>query len=472
MDLLFIHEQKKLDKRSEFYSNCDLKLFSDDNNIEFQSNFHFDYNRYGSRRTIEFVHSLNLNINTGDFIVTYKIINDNLTKEKIFRNTFKQKKNDFSLLFDLSENGFIRGEKRKGFWGVKYSRATSKIIQLIFEKLQNKIKLDSIRNKTYNEKYELNPLYDLMVDYHLDVKGIKGHDSVYYDIQNEYPKKKYLEKNDYKFLPSVLDYYGIKSKYLVSELNKNWGKPINIASLNYLCKLFGGNYLDYIKQVIWEYHCFEVPPNKKIHELKNESEKKCMVSVIQKWEKDTLKSDSLIYSVNKLLSIRDLLEKRGLHLKFKAKNDTDFENTFEMWSGIKFHFARGYRVKYQISEEFVRMIEEDIVIGETTYKPKLILTEEEFRIEGYTMKNCMSKQFPNGVIYLYVALQTGRKRINLQYKRGLLIQSYGKANTVVPEDIFGEATKILTERFKSDSNIIWKKEKYDFITNSFPTIYN
>jgi hypothetical protein len=77
------------------------------------------------------------------------------------------------------------------------------------------------------------------------------------------------------------------------------------------------------------------------------------------------------------------------------------------------------------------MIEKDISIDGVVYKPKLILTEEEFRIEGFTMKNCMSKQFPHGVIYLYVALQTGRKRINLQYKRGSLIQSFGKANTTV-----------------------------------------
>ena len=472
MDLLFTHEQKKLDKRYGSHSQCKMFLYSNDDNIEFQSSFHFDYNRYGNRKVIEFVHTFNLDINTGDFTVTYKIINDNLTEDKMFRNTYKQKKNDFKLLVDLTENGFVRGEKRKGYWGVTFSRATSKIIECIFEKLKNKITLDSIKNKTYNEKYEINPLYDLLVDYHLDVKGIKGHDSVYYVIQNDYPKKKYLEKNDYKFLPSVLDYYGIKSKYLVSELNKNLGKPINIGSLNYLCKLFGENYLDYIKQIIWGYHCFDVPPNKKTHQLKNESEKKCMVSVIQKWETETLRSDSLIYSLNKLFSIRELLENRGLQLKFKAKNDSDFENTSETWSGIKFHFARGYRVKYEISEDFVRMIEKDIVIDDVVYKPKMILTEEEFRIEGYTMKNCMGKQFPHGVIYLYVALQTGRKRINLQYKRGVLIQSYAKANTLVPEDLFGKATQILSERFKSEPNITWKKEKYDFITNSFPIGYS
>ena len=161
MDLLFIHEQKKIDKRYGAVSECTLMLFFDDNNLEFQSKFQFDYNRYGTRKLIEFTHSFNLNINNGDFTVTYKIINDNLTEEKMFRNTTKHKKNDFKLLFDLSENGFVRGEKRKGYWGVKYNRATAELLQLIYSKLNSKIKLDSIRNKKYVDKYQINPLYDI-----------------------------------------------------------------------------------------------------------------------------------------------------------------------------------------------------------------------------------------------------------------------------------------------------------------------
>jgi len=388
-----------------------------------------------------------------------------VVEDKTFRNHTIIKNNNFKMLFDLTENGFVRGEKRKGFWGVKYTRATEKIIDILLEKIYNKFQNEIYKVKLYKEKYEVNSLYDLVVDFHLDINNIKGHDGVYYDIQHDYPKKKYLLKNDNKFLPAVLDYYGIKSKYLVSQLNKHWGKPIHIASLSYFCKLFGENYLEYLKNFMWEYHCFETPPNKKIHRLKNESEKKCMVSVINKWEKETLKSDSLIYSVNKLLSIRDLLEKKGMDLKFKAKNDSDFDNTLEIWSGYKFHFAKGYRNRYTIDESFKKMIEEEININGKIYKPKLLLTEEEFRLEGYSMKNCMGKQFPHGVIYLYVSLQLEKKKINLQYKKGRLIQMYGKANTPVQEDIFKMASEILTSRFEKIPDIVWKKEKYDFISH-------
>ena len=465
MDLLFTHKQEKSDKRFNSKSECTLMLFGDDSNLELHALFQFDYNRYGTRKVMEFHHHLNLNILNGNINVIYKLITDNLVEDKMFRNSTLVKNNDFKMLFDLSENGFVRGEKRKGFWGVKYQRATDKIIDILIDKLSPRLKSENYRLKLYKEKYTINSLYDLIVDYHLDITNIKGHDGVYYDIQYDYPKKKYLNKNDNKFLPSVLDYYGIKSKYLISHLNKNFDKPIHISTLNYFCKLFGENYLEYIKNIPWEYHCFDLPPNKKTHTLRNESEKKCMISVINKWEKESLKSDSLIYSINKLLSIRDVLDKKGLNLKFKARNDSDFDNTLEIWSGYKIHFARGYRNRYTIDESFKNFIEDDINIDGVIYKPKLLLTEEEFRLEGYNMKNCMSKQFPHGILYLYVALQTGKKRINLQYRKGRLVQMYGKANTVVPENIFKNACDILTNRFEKIPDITWKKEKYDIITN-------
>lgn len=190
-----------------------------------------------------------------------------------------------------------------------------------------------------------------------------------------------------------------------------------------------------------------------------------MVKVIKDWEVDTIKTDSLVYILNKLFSIRDLLEQRGLNLKFKAKNDSEFDNLMETWSGLKLHFARGYKVRYLLPEDFIKEIEEDIVIEGETFKPKILLTEDDFRIEGYNMKNCMSKQFAHGAIYLFVSLQHKRKRINLQYRKGNLVQSYGKANTPVIQT-FEEPTNILTSRFKKHPTIEWKKEKYDFLTNS------
>ena len=301
-----------------------------------------------------------------------------------------------------------------------------------------------------------------MVDFHLDRKSIKGHNSVYLNIQTEYPKKKWLVKNNYKFLPSILDSYGIKSKYLVGELNEINDKTIQISSINYICKLFGENHVDYLKKIPWKEHCYDTTPNKKIHPLKNDNEKKFMVEVINKWEKDKINCDSFIYSINKLLCIRDHLEPLGYVLKFDAKNDREFEHISEMWNGYKTHLTRGYKLKYIIDRDFQLFIEEDIVIDNEVFKPKLLLTEEQYRMEGYIMKNCMAKQFTHGAVYLYVSLQNKRKRINLQYRKGSMVQSFGKANTTTPKT-FDDAIKVLNSRFGEFPKIEWQREKYDLI---------
>jgi hypothetical protein len=462
MDLLLTHNQKKVDSKSGSVSICDLKLFSDETNIEYIGTFDFDYQRYGAKRQVTFVHSFTLNIPTGDIVVNYKLLNNNLTKENQFKTSTQSKKNSFKMLSELSENGFYRGEKRLKYWGVKYERVIESINSIVLNKIKPHFKGEFIKSKNYENKYVINPLYDMVVDYHLDRNEIKQHDGVYEDIKYEYPKKKWLLKNDNKFLPSILDSYGIKSKYLIGELNKRSDKPIHIASLNYLCKLFGNNYIDYLKQFVWDIHCYDIIPNRKVHRLKNDAEKKSMVNLINRWEKDSLRSDSLIYNLNKLFTVRELLEQRGLELKFKAKDDNEFENLLETWNGIKMYLARGYKLKYTYPEDFVNIIESEIEIDGEIFTPKILLTEEDFRVEGYDMKNCMSKQFTNGNLYVYVSLTHKKKRINLQYRKGNLIQQYGKANTPVI-DTFNLAVEALTNRFKSHPNIEWKKEKYEFL---------
>lgn len=465
MDLIFKHTQEKKDRNNSGLSVCNLMLYANNAHIEFHSTFELDYNRYGSKKHINFQHYFILSLENGDITTTYKIINDNLTQDKMFRNCTIKKNNDFKLFFDLTENGFYRGEKRSSYWGVKYQRCLNKIVTTIYDIISQKFNSKYYIGKNYLEKPVMNSLFDMIVDYHLDKKNIKPHNNVYNDIQYDYPKKKFLIKNDNKFLPSVLDYYGIKSKYLISELNKISDRTIHLSTLNYICKLFGSNYIDYIRQINWANHCFEMAPNKKTHELKNDAEKNCLVSVINKWEKETVRTDSFVYTINKLLSTREMLEKKGVELKFNAKNDMQFENLIEIWSGIKLHLSRGFKVKYDYPLNFLNHVEKQIILGDQIFNVKVLQSEEDFRIEGFIMKNCMGKQFPHGAIYTYISMQNKKKRINLQYRKGKLVQSFGKSNTPVTEN-FEAAVDVLNKKLMEYSDIEWKKVKYDFINNS------
>lgn len=464
MDLLLKYSQEKSDKKSKSSSVCNLILFGDENNIRYESTFILDFHRYGSRKNVIFNHVLEINLLTGDFNIVYTINNCGLKTDNMFKSTIKNKKNDFKQLMNLLDDGFYRGEKRKDYWGIKYKRTTERITNIITEKFKNRFINDYFKNKDYKSKNVISELYDIIVDFHLDCKKIKGHNSVYLDIQEDYPKKKWLKKNNNKFLPSILDYYGIKSKYLIGELSKNISKPIYLKSLNYLCKLFGEEYINYIKKVPWYEFCYQLPPNNKKHVLKNESEKKFMIGVMLSYWRNPLQTGSLINDVNRLLSLREILEVKGLDLKFKANNSTEFEHLESSWTSIKSHFTKGFKIKYTFDDNFVKTIEKDILVDDIKYKPKILVTEDDFRVEGFQMGNCMSKQFTNGMLFIYISLQSNRRRINLQYRNGELNQSYGKSNNPVPE-IFNDAVKILNNRMSQFKDIKWYRERYDFIIN-------
>lgn len=468
MGLLFKHSQEKKDRKGESISKCELNLSTDNNLLNYKSCFDFNYSSYGKKKIITFEHDLSINITNGDIDTTYKIINDNVTDDNLFRTSTKIKKNDFKSLKSLSIFGFERGEKRSGFWGVRYSRATDTIFNKIFEIIKSNFKSEYyIQNHQTNyikDKYQINRLYDLIVDFHLDKKQIKGHDNVYHDILFHYPKKKWLIKNDNKFLPSVLDSLNIKSKYLIGEIQKS-ETPININSLNYLCKLFGDNHIDYIKKINWKIHCVEEPVNQKIHYLKNDNEKKCLIKIINDWDMnlETMRIESLIQSLKNIFTIRNIIEDKGIILLFNPKNVNQFDNTLEQWLSIKLHISRGYKMMYTIPADVIKEIEEDIVCNEQTFKPKVLVTEDDYRVEGHMMKNCMSKQFIHGILYIYISLRNNKKRINLQYRKGSLVQSFGKANTPVHYS-FLDAISVLCKRLEKYSELTWKKDRYDFLS--------
>ena len=462
MDLLFNHHQDKRHKDDKTHSYCDLKLYRFDNLIHYIAEFCFSYDRYGSQKILSVNHGLTIDIKNGDLTCSYQIINKSPSSNVFGFSKNNRIKNKFDRVFEITDSGFYNGEKRKNFWGVKYDKVTSEIFNIILNNLSQEIKSEFLKGKDYINKPVINPLFDLLVDFHLDKKKIKSHDSVYFSIQREYPKIKWLRLNEYKFLPSVLDSYGIKTKYLIGEVNKNETNDINIRSVSYLCKLFGENYVDYLKQIDWVTHCCTSTSNKKYHQLKNESEKKFMIKLINNWEKDTIQNNNLLEMINELLSIREFLETKNINLKFNAKNDVEFELIHKQWENMKLHFKKGYRIRYSMPSDFINEIEKDIIIDGLVFKPTILKTEEDYNMEGFVMKNCMGKQFINGLIHIYISLTHKRKRINLQYRKGNLLQSYGKANT--PVDIFfNESVKILNKRMLEYSDIQWVKEKYDFI---------
>ena len=107
----------------------------------------------------------------------------------------------------------------------------------------------------------------------------------------------------------------------------------------------------------------------------------------------------------------------------------------------------------------VNDVQTPIMVDGEIFKPRILLSNYDFCFEGVLMKNCMSTQFTQGSIYLYISLLNGTSRVNLQYRKGKLRSSYGKANSGVPMKIFGGAIELLNEKMLKYSELTWKKEK-------------
>lgn len=461
MEILFYHEQEKFERNKPLRNLCKLKLASDNLFLLFTSEFYVEYSRLGRKNYLTYEHGFTINKTNGDISVIYRLLNKKENNHVLHKNVIKAKRNNFDMLIELTSRGFYTGEKRHNFWGVKYKRACLDIYKLILQDL----KLDDIPE---DKDYNINPLYDKLLDFHLKMKRIKGHDCVYWDICEAYPKKKFLRANDNKFIPSILDQFNIKSKYLVGALSSR--KPsipkINLKSVKFLCGLFGENYVDYIRDFDWQTICFEYVYNNKTFVCEDESEKRALAKSLKKYsEIDVIASDGILNTIQELFALKEFLKKHGLNVKIKGNNCHHLISLKDNWELHKKHFKLGYKLKYTLPEEMVKDLEEPIVFNGKVFKPSLILTEDQFKIEGMIMKNCMAKQFAVGSLYIHASISLGSKRINIQYRKGHLNQHRGKANSTPPKE-FDDIVDIFSVKMEKYKDIDPIKEKYDIITHS------
>ena len=465
MDVLDRHYQVKKQPKIGVPSECEIIIYHDGNTLLFTVETKSRYFRYSNKKELTIYYSLSINLKKGD-LQCYRCMSNMDISTPIDaqeKTSISNTKNKFHNIEEFVNDGFYRGERRVNYWGVKFTRATQRMFDKVYLILIKHMKNEYHLKKDYSSNSTVSPLFDLLVDFHLDKKNIKGHDAVYHTIQTDYPSTKYLKLNDYKFLPAILDQYGIKSKHTLSEINKIGIKSYSVRAMSYICHLFGDNYIDHIKKINkWDRILYDGIPNKRYHHLKNETEKKNLISLINFWEENSMMDNSLVYSINQLLSTREYLEKKGFDLKFTAKDDDTYSLLNKNWESLKDHVRKGYKVRFGFPEEFIKDIEEPIVINDEEFKVFILKTEQDFILEGHTMKNCMSNQFRSGTLYVYMHMVHKSKRINLQYRRGCLTQFYGKANSSV-DTLFNLPIQTLNKKMAKYSDLSWKKEKFDFI---------
>lgn len=466
MNVLDRYHQVKKQKRTGSSSECEIVVYESDDSLLFTIEVKSSYFRFNNKKLLTIYYSLSVNFKNGNIQCYRSMSNHDVTlptSNPEMKGSVSNTKNKFHNIEEFVHDGFYRCEKRINYWGVRFNKAIQRIFNKVYPILINQMTLEYHLNKDYQNKSSVSPLFDLLVDFHLEKKKIKGHDGVYHTIQRDYPSAKFLKLNENKFLQALLDQYGIKSKHILTEISKLDNEDYSIRALSYICRLFGDNYIDYIKKIkSWDRILYDGIPNKRYHTLRSDAEKKNMLSLINYWEANSLMDNSLIYSINQTLSNREYLTGKGFDLKFTAKDDDTYTLLEKNWESLREHAKKGYKIRFSFPEDFVNDIENPIIIGEREYKVTILKTEQDFIVEGHTMKNCMGGQFRTGNLYVYMSMVCNNKRINLQYRKGCLTQHYGKANSTVDE-MFNVPIQTLNKKMSKYSNLEWKKEKFDFI---------
>lgn len=466
MDLLISYTQNKITNKGTKIDTCKLNLYQYNENIHYIATFVTNNTTPKDHIILETKYAYILNLNTGDITGLFEFISKSTTITVPNKKSIN-KKNKFDDIRFVIKNGFYGGGKSFKN-SIKYKKSIEKFFDVILSKIKPNFKSNFFLNKNYHRSELDNlPLFELLVDFHLDKKNIKPYNSVYLTILTEYPKKKWLVKNENKFLPAVLDSYGIKSKYIVGELNKIT-TPISIKKLRFICNLFGEDHVEYLKKFDWVSLTIDesrIPlflNNKHMFELKNVTEKSNMLKVITNGLSKNIFGLNMLNEIRTILCDRDFIEKKGVELKFDCKNFESFTLLSKKWESIRRHYDKGYRIRYVFPQSFIEDIESNIVINDNIFKIKILKTEEDFITEGSIMKNCLSNHYISGNNHIYLVMMCGKKRINLQYKNQQFVMKFGKANTVV-EQIFNIPIDILIKKINHYTNLHWYDEKYDFI---------
>ena len=421
----------KYDKKKEdINAEMESRLLCDDKFIELIYNFKIDGIRYGKPYDRDYTTTLRINLKNGDFEVT-----KNYTENS--KTTKHTKRNNFSVLSDVISDSFLGGHRNERFWGVKLSNYYYKVTEYIISKFESNYgdgKPVEIEN--YYQK-----LYSSIVGYHLVKSKIKPHDNIFFNILYDYPKKKFLEKNDFKYVPSVLDFYGIKNKYFITEINKK-DNDIVIGTLKCLTDMFGENYIDFLRQIPLNI-CDEIIRPRVKYTLKNNSEKNNMVKLINNMVKD--EKIEIVKKIYKLMDLFNYMEKHDVKIKFKKENIDQYDALYDTLTEYKKFYDRNYIYKFSFPEKFVNIIEQDIEFNGKTYSVNILKSELDFLNESVKMKNCLLTHFSNSYSYLYLTVFDGDKTTNIQIKNNKVFQIYGKANSVASKDVI-EVSEIITDK--------------------------
>ena len=290
-----------------------------------------------------------------------------------------------------------------------------------------------------------------VMDFFTEKKKLKTPDFYYnYFLTSYYPTEKFLKKNDRKLIDSVLDRFGVKSKYSIRLVHKLHGK-IKLYEFIMLYKILGGssnmaNLNDNIfhsNNGLSDYRVLEFRvDNKDKHrgaphnfELK-ENEKSNLIKVINSSTEKQC-GDLLSHLIRDHLGMIKNIRKYDPSVSINATTFRGFMSEHAVLSRLNSEIEKGYELCYEYDEMMLFDIEKPITHDGITFYPHVLKNEGDYREEGRVMHHCVYTYLEQKKsIIISVRNKDGSDRVTCEFTtdKGELIQAKHFNNRQPPEE--------------------------------------
>lgn len=281
-------------------------------------------------------------------------------------------------------------------------------------------------------------------DYFIKAKQIKVPDNYYELLKLDYPGQKYLKKNDNKLALAILDKNGIKSKRTNKLLNI-YPKRATLWYMNALIKLFGMNYIQYIKDVKVSTDGYFYAPNliSYPNDFISHIEKMNLINFIN--EKNN--KISAIQMVQDHLKMLQVVKDNEIKFKIKASTIDEFNAEHTALTQICTELRKDTHINV-IYNEKLAILEEPILYNNIIYTPVILREEYEYISESQIMHHCVSSYIERDKS-LIISLRKNDEQITIEYDTtsGDLVQKRSYCNDLPPEH-FNEPVDILSKKVK------------------------
>jgi len=410
----------------------------------------FNKKFYRKSQTISII---KINLSNGN-ITIFESINRGKQKQKYIRI------NNFSKLQEFIING--------NFFSKKLHPENVSIInkqeQTINDNEFLKIILNYLESYSDPQWMSTKDLFNLIVEFFVRKKEIKIPNDYKSLITKLYPTEKFLKKNNRKLVQSVLDSFGLKSKFSIKFLHEN--PKISVSMYSKFANFFGKDYPKYMSSLSPIFPKFLETIDEESISIKyrktqfeydlEKVEKENLVKVINDFfsiKENPEASNKVIFQlIRDHLDMHKKLKEYQTDVKINAINYESFVSEHEEFTKLTTLIKKGWTIEYQYDNRMVRHIENSFVVvfdnKEMIFNPIILKREEEYDAEGNFMHHCVAT-YSDKLNSLIVSLRinNGADRVTCEFdkKTGECLQSRHFCNQSPPKH-FEESLDILKSK--------------------------